>query len=160
MAGGVRGTAHASLASPQYFPFIEERRYPCQGGHFRIHYPAVTPRGLSPAPARLLSIRDAPPSDRNHIMKPDKSILRVRIPRDLEFSDLKLRRYPNGDVSFDHQVASHVLEASGVPLARITEDLYSDIITSWYDVHLREGGAPDPIMDELIAEDAQEQQRE
>lgn len=93
-------------------------------------------------------------------MKPDKSILRVRVPRDLEFSDLKLRRYPNGDVSFDHQVASRVLEASGVPLARTTEDLYGDIITSWYDVHLREGGAADPIMDELLAEDAEEQHRE
>lgn len=91
--------------------------------------------------------------------KPHKAIIRVRIPKDLEFSDLKLRRHPNRDISFDHQVASRVLEASGVPLARITEDLYGDIITRWYEVHLGEGGAADPIMDELNAEDAREQQR-
>lgn len=52
-----------------------------------------------------------------------------------------------------------MLQASGIPLARITEDLYGEVITAWYRIHLDRGGTADPIMDEMIGEDEEEQRQ-
>lgn len=86
-------------------------------------------------------------------------MVQVRIPVDLHFSDLHLRRHPGGDTSFDTAVLARVLEASGVPAAAATEDLCGGVLAGWYWMHREAGGAPDPVMEALIAEDEEEQRR-
>lgn len=81
-----------------------------------------------------------------------KALVQVRIPADLHFCDLRLRRQPGGDISFDLAVMARVLDASGVPRAAATEDLHSGVIVGWYRMHREQGGAPDPVVEQMIAE--------
>lgn len=90
-------------------------------------------------------------------MRPAKALAQVRIPADLDFADLRLRRHAGGDTSFDRTVMARVLEASGIPEAAATEDLHSGVIAGWYRMHREAGGELDPVMEALIAEDEEEQ---
>lgn len=88
-----------------------------------------------------------------------KILAQIRIPSDLRFPDLKLGREQSGDLSYDRAVMLRVLAESGVPesAAADLEDLHSGVIIGWYRMHLQEGGAPDPVMEVLIAEEVEEQ---
>lgn len=79
----------------------------------------------------------------------------VCIPDGVSFSDLKLARDPDGAVSFDMAVIETICEASGIPAGLITdhpEDNASSLIVAWYQAHRADGGQPDPVAEELIAE--------
>lgn len=78
----------------------------------------------------------------------------IRIPDGVTFADLKLRREPDGSVSFDRAVIARVCQASGIDAARFEadEDALSSLITGWYRAHRAQGGAPDPVEEDLIAE--------
>lgn len=79
----------------------------------------------------------------------------IAIPPDLSFSDLRLARDPDGDVSFDWTPIERICEASGLPpniLRTQDEDAVSALIVAWYQVHRRAGGEPDPVAEDLIAE--------
>lgn len=86
-----------------------------------------------------------------------KALVQVRVPADLHFSALRLRRHPDGDLSFDGAVLARVLAESGIPEAAATEDLHSGIISGWYRMHRDGGGERDPVMEELIREEEREQ---
>lgn len=81
-------------------------------------------------------------------------ITTIRIPDGLTFADLKLRREPDGSVSFDRAVIARVCEASGIDAARFCadEDALSSLLVAWYRAHRAQGVAPDPVEEDLIAE--------
>jgi hypothetical protein len=84
-----------------------------------------------------------------------QQLIRVTIPEDLSFSDLHLVREPDGSVSFDWPVIAGILQASGLSVERLggdLEDQVSGLIVSWYRAHRQQGGAPDPVAEDLIAE--------
>lgn len=79
---------------------------------------------------------------------------RVVIPEGVEFGALALRRTDAG-VSFDWHVIGRVCAASGIDLALLRdtpEDNVADLIVAWYAEHLRRGGEPDPVAEQLAAE--------
>lgn len=84
-----------------------------------------------------------------------QQMARVVIPDDLEFSDLRLSRDPDGSVTFDWSVIQRICEASGLPVEMLQdapEDNVSGLIVGWYQAHRQHGGESDPVADDLIAE--------
>lgn len=82
----------------------------------------------------------------------------VRIPDNLKFSDLKLTR-TDGSVSFDWTPIEAICTASGINPAvfrDMPEDNVAGLIIHWYSLHLQDGGARDPVADQLLAEVALE----
>lgn len=85
--------------------------------------------------------------------------LSLRIPDDLEFSALELKRDPDGAVSFRWDVIERLCVDSGIDPAIFKdgpEDNVSQLIVAWYREHLARGGARDAVQDDLIAEAADE----
>lgn len=79
----------------------------------------------------------------------------VSIPNDLEFADLQLARDPDGGVSFALGVIERICEASNLPIEMFRdapEGNVSALIVTWYQTHRANGGAPDPVAEDLIAE--------
>ena len=80
---------------------------------------------------------------------------RVAIPDDLEFADLQLAREADGSVSFDWSVIERICAASGLSASLFRdapEDNVSGLIVGWYRAHKKDGGNPDPVAEDLIAE--------
>lgn len=79
----------------------------------------------------------------------------IIIPHDLAFVDLRLARSATGDVSFSPDAIARICVASGLPrdlfFSRPEADVCA-VIVSWYRAHLADGGAADPVADELIGE--------
>jgi hypothetical protein len=90
-------------------------------------------------------------------------VVPISIPPDLSFADLKLARDPRtGDVSFDTAVISSIEAASGLPDGYFLgqpEDALAALLTQWYRSHLADGGAPDLVQEDLIAEARLEDER-
>jgi len=85
----------------------------------------------------------------------EKMIAQIAIPGDVLFADLKLARDPDGQVSFDWSPIEKICAASGLDIAHLRdgpEDNVAALIVAWYAEHLRNGGARDPVEDDLIAE--------
>lgn len=82
--------------------------------------------------------------------------MQITIPETVTFADLKLERDPiTGDVSFDWEPIEAICEASGIDVAIFKEgpaDNVSGLIATWYAAHRSNGGAPDPVQDQLLAE--------
>lgn len=79
----------------------------------------------------------------------------IKIPADLAISDLQLAREVDGSVSFDVGVIARIEAASGLPEGHFMsqpEDALAALLTTWYRVHLRNGGAQDPVWTDLIGE--------
>lgn len=84
-----------------------------------------------------------------------QQMAKVTIPDDLDFSDLRLARNPDGSVSFDWAAIERICEASGLPVEMFRdapEDNVSGLIVGWYQAHRQHGGEADPVADDLIAE--------
>jgi len=84
-----------------------------------------------------------------------QQMTKIAIPDELDFSDLRLARDPDGGVSFDLDVIKRICEASNVPVEMITnapEDNASKLIVGWYHAHIQQGGEPDPVAEDLIGE--------
>lgn len=81
--------------------------------------------------------------------------VRITIPPDVLFSDLKLSLAVDGNVHFDLDALRRVCEASGLSMdvfMQAPEDNLSSLFCIWYDAHIRHGGTPDPVMEHLNAE--------
>lgn len=81
--------------------------------------------------------------------------LRVVIPEGVEFGALRLRREASGSVSFDVAIIARVARASGLDPAlwlETHEDNVAGLIVAWYAEHLRRGGEPDAVAEQLGAE--------
>jgi len=84
-----------------------------------------------------------------------KNNAQVIIPSDVKFSDLKLNRENNGDLSFNWEPLEKICEASGIPIKLIKEgpeDNASSLIVNWYIVHKKSGGDPDSVAEDLFFE--------
>lgn len=84
-----------------------------------------------------------------------QQLTRVAIPDDIEFSDLKLARDPDGAVSFDWSVIERICHASGLPVEMMRdapEDNVASLIIGWYQALRADGGPADPVADDLITE--------
>lgn len=80
---------------------------------------------------------------------------RMEIPDDVDFADLKLARDPDGAVSFDWSVIERICAVSGVPIEPLRngpEDNVAGLIVNWYAAHRANGGNPDPVAEDLLAE--------
>ncbi len=79
----------------------------------------------------------------------------VAIPDDLNFSDLRLARDPDGSVSMDWAVIERICQASNLPteiFRDAPEDNIARLIVTWYTHHRAAGGDPDPTAEDLLAE--------
>jgi len=77
------------------------------------------------------------------------------IPAGVQFSDLKLARDTDGNVSFDWGVIERICVASGQDVAVFRdgpEDNLASLLATWYHVHRAAGGAPDAVYEDLVAE--------
>lgn len=84
-----------------------------------------------------------------------QQLARVAIPEGMSFADLRLAREADGGVSFDWSVIERICAASGLPVELLRdghEDNVAGLIIGWYKAHLQNGGAPDPVADDLDAE--------
>ena len=82
--------------------------------------------------------------------------LHVTIPEGVEFADLRLSRdVDNGRVRFSMAPIAAICEASDLDLAELVdgpEPLVVPLIAAWYAAHVEEGGAPDPVQEDLLEE--------
>lgn len=80
--------------------------------------------------------------------------MRVAVPDDLRFADLKLARESAGDLSFNAAPLQRIADASGEHIARLlqTEDGLSALIVAWYAVARGMGEPPDPVAEDIAAE--------
>lgn len=83
----------------------------------------------------------------------------VRIPDNINFSDLKLARDHAGHVSLDWSPIDAICTASGINptvFRDMPEDNVAGLIIRWYAIHLQHGGQRDGVADQLLAEAALE----
>lgn len=89
--------------------------------------------------------------------------LRVTIPNGIEFADLRLsRNTDDGLVHFAMEPIEAICKASALDLAEIVQGprpLVGLLIASWYAAHRKQGGAPDPVQEELWEEARLEMER-
>lgn len=79
----------------------------------------------------------------------------ITIPDDVRFADLKLARGADGMVSFDWAPIERICAASNVDIRHLRagpEDNVTALVVAWYAEHLRHGGEPDPVQEDLLAE--------
>lgn len=84
-----------------------------------------------------------------------QQMTKVAIPNDLNFSDLRLARDPDGSVSFDWAVIERICEASGLPVELLRdgpEDNIAGLLIGWYQAHRQRGGGTDPVAEDLLGE--------
>lgn len=84
-----------------------------------------------------------------------KQALKICIPDDLDFADLKLSRTSTGEVEFDWGPIERICAASGLDFGLFrneTEDNVAGLLAAWYAEHRQHGGAPDQVQEDLIAE--------
>lgn len=87
--------------------------------------------------------------------------IRLQIPDDLDFADLRLARDADGMVSFDWAPIEKICSLSGVEVSIFRdapEDNLAALIDAWYREHLARGGEKDPVQEDLIAEAIAENQ--
>ena len=82
--------------------------------------------------------------------------MKITIP-DIDFSELNLTRDPStgGYLEFDWDLIEDICNASGIDIEEFRddhEDRVSGLIHQWYAEHRGRGGAPDPIMEDIIIE--------
>ena len=85
----------------------------------------------------------------------DMKSVTLCIPDTIEFSDLRLQRENDGSVSFEWTTIEAICSASGLDCAVFRdspEDNLAALINTWYEHHIADGGDPDPVQEDLIAE--------
>jgi hypothetical protein len=82
--------------------------------------------------------------------------LRMTIPYGVEFGDLHLSRsQDDGLVHFEMAPIQAICEASALDLEELVlgpQPLVGLLIAAWYEVHIAQGGAPDPVQEDLMEE--------
>lgn len=86
------------------------------------------------------------------------AMLKIAVPNDLRFADLKLRREADGDLSFDAAPLQRIADASDPRVAKLlgTEDGISSVIAGWYHVARARGEPADAVAEDIAAEVAAE----
>lgn len=81
--------------------------------------------------------------------------LKISIPEHLTFQNLGLGRKKDGSITFNADVINDILRHSKIDpklFWESDEDNMAGLIIDWYANHLKNGGAHDPVADDLIAE--------
>jgi hypothetical protein len=79
----------------------------------------------------------------------------ITIPDGVRFSDLRLTRDPDGQVSFDWAPVELICAASGLDIEIFRagpEDNVAGLLVAWYAAAREAGEPPDPVQDDLITE--------
>lgn len=82
-------------------------------------------------------------------------LTKITIPDTLNFADLQLAYGPEGQVKFNWSPLKAICAASHLDVVLLYnshEDNVAGLIMSWYIEHRRNGGAPDPTAEDLVAE--------
>jgi hypothetical protein len=77
------------------------------------------------------------------------------IPDDVDFSHLNQAYEPDGSIRFEWSPIEAICKASGIDIAVFQygpEDNLAKLITAWYRVHRENGGAVDPVEEDLLWE--------
>ena len=82
--------------------------------------------------------------------------MKITLPN-LDFSELHLKRDSSSDgkIEYDWSLIEDICDASGIDISEFRnedEDNVSSLIHQWYSKHRACGGAPDPIMEDIIIE--------
>ena len=78
--------------------------------------------------------------------------LSLKLPEEHIFEDLKLRRCDDAAIDLDLDLIKKICELNGLDFDKVLLNpgpVISTILTVWYKSHLAEGGAPDPVMEQL-----------
>ncbi len=70
------------------------------------------------------------------------------------FSELHMAR-DNENIGYDWSLIEDICEASGIDISEFrdeNENNISALIHQWYSEHRARGGAPDPVMEDIIVE--------
>ena len=82
--------------------------------------------------------------------------LRLTIPEGVDFEHLHLSRDPeDGSLVFDVAPVHAICEASDLDFDQVVdgaEPIVAILIASWYEVHLQQGGKPDPVLEDFMEE--------
>ena len=81
--------------------------------------------------------------------------MKICIPENISFSDLRLARDADGMVSFDWTPIDAICKASGIDpsfFRETPEDNVASLINEWYRRHIADGGDADLTQEEMIAE--------
>jgi hypothetical protein len=84
-------------------------------------------------------------------MQPD-SQLTLKLPEGYTFADLKIRRCDDDAIDLDMDLVKRICNINGLNFDKVCQNpgpVVTTILTVWYKSHLAEGGAPDPLMEEL-----------
>jgi hypothetical protein len=76
----------------------------------------------------------------------------LKLPDGYVFEDLKLRRCDDAAIDLDMDLVQRVCQLNDFDFQKVLANpgpVVSTILTVWYKSHLAEGGAPDPLMEEL-----------
>lgn len=86
------------------------------------------------------------------------ALVRIAIPADLRFADLRLTREAGGDLTFDTAPLDRIAAASGEHIAELlrSEDGVCAILVAWYRVARSRGEPADPVAEDIAAEVAAE----
>lgn len=79
----------------------------------------------------------------------------IQIPRDLDFSSLRLSQDSDGSVNFDWAPIEAICEASDLPISLLRDgpkDNVTGLIVAWYAEHRRQGGPADQVAEGLLAQ--------
>lgn len=82
-------------------------------------------------------------------------LLKIQIPEGLDFSDLQMKRDPDGAVSFRWEPIVAICSASEIDIKIFSdspEDSLADLLAHWYAAHISAGGAPDETYADMIGE--------
>lgn len=80
------------------------------------------------------------------------SLLTLKLPEGYSFADLKIRRCADDAIDLDMDLVKLVCSLNGLDFDKVCQDpgpVVTTILTVWYKTHLTEGGAPDPLMEQL-----------
>ncbi len=84
-----------------------------------------------------------------------KETVQLTIPPDVDISDLELEFVDGTNLRFNWAPIHRICEASNFPFENFTEkqdDNVSALLHGWYELHINNGGEPDPVAEFILAE--------
>lgn len=83
---------------------------------------------------------------------PTDSVLTLKLPEGYSFTDLKVRRCDDDAIDLDMDLVRTVCSINGLNFEKVLQNpgpVVTSILAVWYKSHLAQGGAPEPLMEEL-----------
>jgi hypothetical protein len=85
--------------------------------------------------------------------------IELKIPPGLDYADLLLARDPKTlELEFETQPLLTICEYNAIDLATLEHEYtMSELLSSWYRLHIAKGGVPDSVQEKILAEIREEQ---